>query len=650
MANELQIRLTADIAQLQSAFKAVKKTVKEFQDEGENAFKGSNKGAERQIGLIEALNNRAKTLRKSLQEATNVQDIARYNQQLEETSKELATLNALGRSVTANLGSTTSSFQRAGSAIGGTNAVAIEFNRIIQDAPFGLIGIGNNLQQLAGNFANVSQQAGGTGAAIKASLASIISPVNLGLLAVSALTAGFTAYQLGAFDFVTATDEATSAQEKFNESLKDTEQTLKQGFFNELLKAQGLLKQENLGGRLVDVPAFETAEQVIQKLGGTINNLNKNELEALQSFLSQRLADAARASANATNELEKTLATTNITGYQEVLEKVNEQLKFYEDDTKKSTKATKELKQEINSFSTDPLVQAYIEAIRKGAEFRRSLEQAASGLTGTEGDRAFGTEEVVDVPISLNYKTEDSTVEDELGLVQQIQQQIQSITALRDVATDPTRIQNYNAQLQALQQQLATFTQIQNPIAEQNKILLDSFSALGIGIASSLDISNNAFKGFITTVLSATPKIIQAILAQSAAKKLAAKADIATNSQVAGSEGIAVASKAANALGPVGLALLPVFIGGALALISGAFNNIGGGGKISGGGGGSASVGRPPQIFTNSQIPRPPGSSAPTPTGNIDFGNAQGRLEARIDGNDIVFVYDRTKERQQAGG
>ena len=102
-----------------------------------------------------------------------------------------------------NYGNKLSGYQQAQS---GANGVAMEFNRIIQDAPFGIMGIGNNIQQLVANWGhyteqtrNAARETGKTvttmtllGGAIK----SILSPTNLLLLGVSALTSALTAYQM----------------------------------------------------------------------------------------------------------------------------------------------------------------------------------------------------------------------------------------------------------------------------------------------------------------------------------------------------------------------------------------------------------------------------------------------------------------------
>jgi hypothetical protein len=323
---------------------------------------------------------------------------------------------------------------------------------------------------------------------------------------------------------------------------------------------------------------------------------------------------------------------------------ITEGARFTEDTTEKIKEKNIEA-EKITSIQEEEIANLkFINNLKK--ESGKKFIDLSKGLGGNETP-------VKDIPLDINFIPEEVNLE--LGIIEKLQSQIKSINSLRDVATDPSRIMAYNEQLKSLQAQLGEFTSIQDPLIERNKIMLDSFSALGIGIAASLDIGNKAFKGFVTTVLSAAPKIIQALIAQSAAKKAASAKDIATNAQVAASEGIAVAAKGANALGPVGLALLPVFIGGALALISGAFSKIGGGGKISGGGGGGsmatgAGSGKKPQLFTNAFAPTIPNSSSPTPSGSIDFDRAQGRLSATVTGEDISFVYDRFQERKNGGG
>src|SRR5688572_29856227 len=59
--------------------------------------------------------------------------------------------------------------------------------RVVQDAPFGFLGIANNLNPLQESFARTSQSAGGFGNAIKAMGKSLIGPGGIGL-AISAIS------------------------------------------------------------------------------------------------------------------------------------------------------------------------------------------------------------------------------------------------------------------------------------------------------------------------------------------------------------------------------------------------------------------------------------------------------------------------------
>jgi len=72
----------------------------------------------------------------------------------------------------------------------GGNAL-MQFSRIAQDAPFGIIGIGNNITATAESFSYLKQQTGSTGGALKALASSIMGTGGI-LLGVSLLTTGLT--------------------------------------------------------------------------------------------------------------------------------------------------------------------------------------------------------------------------------------------------------------------------------------------------------------------------------------------------------------------------------------------------------------------------------------------------------------------------
>lgn len=109
----------------------------------------------------------------------------------------------------------TRSTQNYGRIQGSTNGVAVEFSRIIQDAPYGIHGVANNIQQLSQSLAYASKGAGGFGNALKASFASLLSPMNLVVLGISAVTAGWTLYQKYARKAKDETDDVKQSFEDF---------------------------------------------------------------------------------------------------------------------------------------------------------------------------------------------------------------------------------------------------------------------------------------------------------------------------------------------------------------------------------------------------------------------------------------------------
>jgi hypothetical protein len=717
MDNTLQIKLTADITALQSALTKAKKTIQTFEDSTNKESEKGNVGFKRKIGLIEALTNKSKVLRTALSQATNEKDVERYNKELQQTINEMTRLNALGRQVSQSVGATSQSFKGATQNIGSANGVAIEFSRIIQDAPFGIIGIGNNLQQLTANFAQTSKAAGGAGAAIKASLGALISPANLLVLGISAVTAAFTAYQMGAFDGLFATEDLAEAAEKAEEKLENYRNTL-DAVTRASIEGTASGKEEartfeNLRAQAenANIPLktrVEAVKELQSKYPDYLGNLTQEQIltgnvgDAYFDLTNQIIATAkARAFSDqiAKNSIDL------LTKEQQELDRVSSIL--VERDKLEAIQASKKF-----ATGQDLLALRNQEAIQQKRINELVFEQTASAndrskiekdnldlqnqITNEISNGAKFTETQKETTEKLITSIEEQA--ERLGLISSLTKQIKDLNEQRDLSKSQEEINLLTGKIDLLKEELILINAIAKrantpidlgitPLAprdgnvgveapnlaggliipegvknigltdeelqsieERNKIVLDSFSALGVGIAASLNIGDNALKGFITTLLSATPKIIQAIRTASQAKKAAAAQDVSTNLVVAKSEGVSVAAKAANALGPVGLALLPVFIGGAIALISSAIGKGGGGGGRGGSGGGGASSGLAPQLFTNKQSVSPPSPSSPNlNSGSIDQSNAQSRLFVDVSGDKLRFVLDRANERAKGG-
>jgi len=157
--------------------------------------------------------------------------------------------------------------QKLTQATSGYNSVGIDFARIIQDAPFGIIGVGNNITQLAGSFQVLKNQTGSTGAAVKAALGSILSSGNALVLGISILTSAFTFLQMKGFF---KTEEATKS---LDETLKDYQETLT-GVAAATLKGAQDAQKELAVLKSLEIQATNTAVSTDKRLEA-VNELQK---------------------------------------------------------------------------------------------------------------------------------------------------------------------------------------------------------------------------------------------------------------------------------------------------------------------------------------------------------------------------------------
>jgi hypothetical protein len=142
-------------------------------------------------------------------------DVGDLDRRITQTTANLTRL----RSALNQTSTSAQNFNR--SAANGSNTLT-QFSRIAQDAPFGIMGIGNNLTATAEAFSNLSRSAGGARAALSAVGQSLLGGGGI-LLAISLVTTGLTIMsQKGltvsdVFAKLTGTfDEARAAVQKMN--------------------------------------------------------------------------------------------------------------------------------------------------------------------------------------------------------------------------------------------------------------------------------------------------------------------------------------------------------------------------------------------------------------------------------------------------
>ena len=137
------------------------------------------------------------------------------------------TITADNKQAVQNIQETVTATQKLGTAFKtlpstsgqATNALS-NLSRVAQDAPYGFIGIANNLNPLLESFQRLSKEAGGTGGALKAMATGLMGPAGIGL-ALGAVSSILVAFGPKIADFINGTNEATKAEEKFAQGLKD---------------------------------------------------------------------------------------------------------------------------------------------------------------------------------------------------------------------------------------------------------------------------------------------------------------------------------------------------------------------------------------------------------------------------------------------
>jgi hypothetical protein len=542
--------------------------------------------------------------------------------------------------------------------IRGSNSVAIEFNRIIQDSPFGLIGIGNNIQQLTQNFANLKNTTGSTSAAIKASLGALISPANLLVLGISAVTAGFTAYQMGAFDGIFTTKSLAEQTEKYRESLSSLQKVQLDSLKNSdkeiitLNSLRSIIESETTSREQKN----KAVERLQKEYPSYFGNLTKEQIlagnlqktyEALTKTLIARataeasvqkvvdLQDEERVLLEKTQSVRERIANfeqkaqaNRLAGQQELVTINENQVRFLKQQNPEIARLAeieserKRLTEDINTN----LAQANLllndtkekaEGVGKAFKdidenilFADLFKGLPKQLDNALKSLSVDSPDIKSIDIPINFTSEGST--GDKGIIEGLKDQITSIQKLRDVTSDPTRIQLYNNELRLLQQNLNAFTTGTDVIKSKVEELSGAFTGLGSLIGKAFN--NPQLGTFLGQFASFAAKII------------------ATNFKIASANAITGATSAAVATGPAAPFTLPGFIAASLGLIAGAFAAFGGGGGRSSGASGVGVSGV--------------GSSF-TGTGGTGF-SAERNINLvgsfRIAGSDLLYVIDQSNQ------
>jgi hypothetical protein len=167
---------------------------------------------------IEDFKNQTDKFKEALSKATDPNRIILLNKAIESANQKMKMLQTAGTGASSGVTKLSSSADRAGQTM-------TDFNRIVSDAPFGIMGISNNINPLLEGFGRLKSETGSTGGALKAMFSSLAGPqgIAIGLtLVTTALTfaqMGFGAWTRGLTSGQSASEEAAKRMQEFKKEL-----------------------------------------------------------------------------------------------------------------------------------------------------------------------------------------------------------------------------------------------------------------------------------------------------------------------------------------------------------------------------------------------------------------------------------------------
>lgn len=175
-------------------------------------------------------------------------------------------------------------FEQLSKATSRYNGIGIDFARVIQDAPFGIIGVGNNIQQLAQSFSSLGNAGDSVQSKVKLAFRSIFSSGNLLVLAVSAITTALTFAEKGFFKTENASKSLSDRLEEYRKTLDAVTRTSIEGQANAAKEIQSftLLKAQAENTTISQKKRNEAVAQLQKQYPEYLKGLTEEQIKTGQ--------------------------------------------------------------------------------------------------------------------------------------------------------------------------------------------------------------------------------------------------------------------------------------------------------------------------------------------------------------------------------
>lgn len=615
MPNVLEVQIVGDVSALEKSLNEAKKLQADYTASIEKTSSELKENIAVTNGYKKAIDDLNKEYKNG---AVSSKDFSKQLANLKRDEKEAGI-------ATADLRKQLTELKRAQKDLGGSigkdlvpkvanggNAL-MQFSRIAQDAPYGIIGIGNNITATVEAFGHLQKSTGSASGAFKAMASSIVGSGGV-LLAVSLLTTGLTYMsQKGltvgdVFNKITGNfDKARAAMQELNvEAVKGAaEQVTTMKAYVAVASNVNL----SMSDRLLAVkklqseyPAYFgnlTKEQI---LNGNVEGAVRGVTQALiakakAAALTDRIVKLAEEEEKVQNNINNSIAS-QFKQYklskQEAFDAavvLNKQLRGEIDleaelaagranglsKAEKTALAAYQYSQTLQGLGTELRKNILDQdkltnSLEKSYAASIKLETEAPKVTKAKSQKIDVTPRVTAIPIFESVGTTDEQNDKLLKIMRDsLSEDLNKLKTVPIKLNIPLQVVSEGSEFEAYRKKL-------EQAKEDTQIFANgagsAISSLAGSVSSSLATGNAALDAFVGSVIQGLAQVATAQLTGLIAKQTIATASLATDAAVSTGNAVTAATSTAAATGPAAAFVLPALVGAAIGFIAAAFSGI----------------------------------------------------------------------------
>ena len=574
----------------------------------------------------------------------------------------------------------------------GGNAL-MQFSRIAQDAPYGIIGIGNNITATVEAFGHLQKSTGSAGAAFKAMGASILGSGGV-LLAVSLLTTGLTYMSQKGLSVGDVFNKLTGSFDKNRASLQELNVEAVKGSADQVATMNAYVAVAanvniSMSDRLIAVkklqseyPAYFgnlTKEQI---LNGNVSLAVQGVTKALiakakAAALTDRIVKLAEEEEKINNNVNNSIAAQfkqyKLTK-QEAFDAavvLNKQLRGEIDleaelAAGRANGLSKAEKTALAAYQYSQTLQGLGIELRKNIldqdKLTNSLEAQTAAqikletekpkITKSKQAKIDVTPKVTAIP---TFEVAPTTEEQNDRLLKIMRDNLSE--DLNKLKTVPIKL-NIPLQVVTTGSEFREYARLLEEAKKNTQIFADgagsAIGSLASSLSSSLATGNAALDAFVGSVIQGLAEVAAAQLTGLIAKQAVAATSLTTDAAVSTGNAITAATSTAAATGPAAAFVLPALVGAAIGFIAASFAGI----KFAHGGivpGGSFTGDKIPAMLNSGEAVMNQQQQANTlmAIANGNSNSLQGNrksstfsFESKVRGDDLLLLLKRAEKKR----